>query len=64
MMTSLSTLHKVGEHLHDIQITMILALDKVSIPQWKIASLIKTSRTAVQRVLQTYTFETFHSQNP
>jgi hypothetical protein len=57
-------LHKAGEHLSDIHIAMILALDKVSIPQRKIASLIKTSRTAVQRALTTYNFETFQGRNP
>jgi hypothetical protein len=55
--------HIAGEHLSDIHIAMILALDKVSIPQRKIATLIKTSKTAVQRALQTYTFETFQGHN-
>ena len=43
---------------------MILALDKVSISQRKIAALIKCSRDAVRRVLATYTFETFQGRNP
>ena len=42
---------------------MIFALDKVSTPQRKIATLIKTSKTAVQHALQTYTFETFQGCN-
>ena len=56
--------HAAGKHLSDIQIAMILALDKVSTPQRKIATLIKTSKTAVQCALRTYTFETFQGCNP
>jgi hypothetical protein len=55
--------HKIGEHLSDVHIAMILALDKVLISQRKIAALIKTSQIAVQRALQTYTFETFQGCN-
>jgi hypothetical protein len=62
-MADTSVLHKAGEHLSDIHIAMILALDKVSIPQRKIASLIKCSRDAIQRALATYTFETFQGRN-
>ena len=62
-MAALSVQHKAGEHLSDVYIAMILALDKVTIFQRKIAALIKISRTAVQRALQTYTFETFQGRN-
>ena len=62
-MAALSIQHNAGEHLSDVHIAMVLALDKVSISQRKIATLIKTSRTAVQRALQTYTFETFQGCN-
>ena len=63
-MAGSSLLHKAGKHLSDIHIAMILALDKVSISQRKIAALIKCSRDAVQRALATYTFETFQGRNP
>jgi len=62
-MAAVSVQHSAGKHLSDIYIAMILALDKVSISQWQIAALIKTSRTAVQHTLQTYTFETFQELN-
>jgi len=62
-MAAITVQHKAGEHLSDVHIAMILALDKVLISQRKIAALIKTSRTAIQRVLQTYTFETFLGRN-
>jgi hypothetical protein len=62
-MATLLVQHNAGGHLSDIHIAMILALDKVSISQQKIAALIKTSRTAVQRAFQTYTFETFRGRN-
>jgi len=42
---------------------IILALDKVSLPQRKFATLIKTCRRAVQHARATYTFETFQAQN-
>ena len=42
---------------------MILTLEKVSIPQQKIATLIKTSKTTIQCAPQTYTFETFQGCN-
>lgn len=63
-MAAPSVQHNTGEHLSDIHIAMILALDKVSIPQRKIATLLTTSKTAVQRALQTYTFEAFQGRNP
>jgi len=62
-MAALPVHHKAGEHLSDVHIAMILALDKVLISHRKIAALNKTSRTAVQRALQTYTFETFQGCN-
>jgi len=62
-MAVLSVQHKAGEHLSDVHIAMILTLDKVRISQRKFATLIKTSRTAVQRALQSYTFETFQGRN-
>ena len=52
------------EHLSDIDIAKILALDKASTSQWEIASLVECSRTGVQGVLTTYTFETFQRCNP
>jgi biotin operon repressor len=52
-MATLPAQHKAREHLSNIHIAMILALDKVLISQRKIAALIKTSRTAVLRALQT-----------
>jgi DDE superfamily endonuclease/Transposase len=57
------TLRKVGQHLSDIDIAKILALDKVSIPQRKIASLVKCARKAVRNALSNYTFETFQGRN-
>src|SRR5579859_5133351 len=62
-MAASSVQHKAGEHLSDVHIAMILTLDKVMIPQRQIAALIKTSKTAVQRALQTNTFETFQGCN-
>ena len=53
-----------GEHLSDVDIAKILALDKVSISQRKIASLVKCSRDAIQRALAIYVFETFRGRNP
>ena len=52
-----------GEHLSDVDIAKILALDKVSTPQRKIASLIKCSRAAIQNALAKYNFETFQGRN-
>ena len=49
-----------GEHLSDVDIAKILALDKASTPQRKIAPLIKCSRKAIQNVLAKYNFETIH----
>ena len=49
MMTSPSTLHKAGKHLHDIQIAMILALDKVSIPQVELRSNTSYKHTHLKR---------------
>ena len=51
--------HKFGQHLPDIQIAFVLALDKVKTTQQKIASLVKCSRKAVRNALANYTFETF-----
>jgi len=63
-MKNCPALRKVGEHLSDIDIAKILALDKVSISQRKIASLVKCSRDTVQHALATYVFETFRGRNP
>jgi hypothetical protein len=62
-MAALSVQHRAGDHLSDVHIAMILALDKVAISQRRIAALIKTSRMAIQLALQTYTFETFQGCN-
>jgi hypothetical protein len=51
--------HKFGQHLPDIQIAFVLALDKVKTTQRKIASFVKCSRKAVRNALANYTFETF-----
>jgi len=63
-MTDSPAERKSGEHLSDIDIAKILALDKVLIPQRKIASLVKCSRKAIQHALTTYVFETFRGCNP
>jgi len=63
-MTEPPTERRSGEHLSDIDIAKILALDKASTSQREIASLVKCSRTGVQGVLGTYTFETFQGRNP
>jgi len=52
-----------GEHLSDIDIAKILALDKVKTSQREIARLIKCSRFAVQEILRIYLFETFQGRN-
>ena len=52
-----------GEHLSDIDIAKILAFDKADISQREIARLVKCSRSAVQKVLRTYLFETFQGRN-
>src|SRR5579859_4507268 len=52
------------EHLSDVDIAKILVLDKASTSQREIASLVKCSRTGVQRVFTTYEFETFQGRNP
>ena len=62
-MTKSPTVRSSREHLSDIDIAKILAFDKVSIPQRQIASLVKCSRTGVQRILTTYRFETFRGRN-
>ena len=51
--------HEFGQHLSDIQIAFVLALDKVKTTQRKITSLVKCSRKAVRNALANYTFETF-----
>jgi hypothetical protein len=51
------------EHLSDVDIAKILALDKASTSHRNIASLVKCSRTAVQNALAAYTFETFQGRN-
>jgi len=63
-MTEPPAVRRSREHLSDIDIAKILALDKASTSQREIASLVKCSRTGVQRVLTTYEFETFHGRNP
>jgi DNA-binding Lrp family transcriptional regulator len=63
-MTDSSVMRKVREHLSGIDIVKILALDKVSIPQREIASLVKCSRKAVQNALANYLFETFSGRKP
>ena len=63
-MTEPPTERRSGEHLSNIDIAKILALDKASTSQREIASLVKCSRTGVQGVLGTYTFETFQGRNP
>jgi hypothetical protein len=63
-MTESPALRSRWEHLSDADIGKILALDKVSISQRKIASLLKCSRSGVQHVLATYLFETFQGRNP
>ena len=54
---------KSGEHLSDIEIAQILALDKVAIPQRQIISLLKHSRKTIQNTLATFLFETFRGCN-
>src|SRR5947207_4397778 len=56
--------HKLGQHLSDIQIAFVLMFDKVKITQHKIASLIKCSRQAVRTALANYTFDTFKGHKP
>src|SRR5579859_783730 len=63
-MTEPPTIRHSREHLSDVDIAKILALDKASTSQREIASLVKCSRTGVQRVLTTYDFETFQGCNP
>ena len=53
-----------GQHLSDINIAKILTLDKASIFQREIMSLVKCSWIHVQGVLATYTFKTFQRCNP
>ena len=63
-MTEPLGLRRNGEHLSDVDIAKILALDKASTSQREIVSLVKCSRTGIQRVLTTYEFETFQGCNP
>jgi hypothetical protein len=62
-MTDSHDQRKSGEHLSDIEIAQILALDKVAIPQRQIASLLKRSRKTIQNALATFLFETFRGRN-
>jgi transposase len=55
---------KAGQHLSDIDIAKILALDKVKTSQRKIASLVKCCKSAIQHTLATYRFENFQGRNP
>ena len=55
--------HKIKQHLFDIDIAKILALDKVSIPQRKIMSFIKCIRKAIRNMLSNYMFEIFQEHN-
>src|SRR5579859_2433275 len=63
-MTEPPTIRRSREHLSDVDIAKILVLDKASTSQREITSLVKCSRTGVQRVLTTYEFETFQGRNP
>ena len=53
-----------GKHLSDVDIGKILGLAKASMPQRKIASLMKTAQHTIQNILTTYTFETFQGRKP
>src|SRR5438046_323972 len=48
-MSDSPALHKLGQHLSDIQIAFVLAFDKVKVTQREIASLVKCSRKAASR---------------
>ena len=52
-----------GEHLTNIDITKILAFDKVKTSQREIVHFIKCSRGTIQNILGTYLFETFQGRN-
>ena len=53
-----------SEHLSDIDIAKILALDKVSTSQRTITSLVNCSRHVVWTATKSYVFETFQGRNP
>jgi len=52
-----------GEHLSDIDVAKILALDKVVTSQREIASLVKCSRNAVRKAIASFVFKTFQGCN-
>src|SRR5579859_1365652 len=63
-MSDSPAIHKLGQHLSDIQVAFVLAFDKVKVTQREIASLVKCSRKAVRNALANYTFETFKGRKP
>ena len=58
-MTEPLAIQRNREHLSDVDIAKILAWDKALTSQREIVSLVKCSRTGIQRVLETLDFEMF-----
>ena len=52
-------LHKLEQHLSNIQIVFVLAFHKVNVTQREIASILTSSRKAVRNALANYIFEIF-----
>jgi hypothetical protein len=59
-----STQRKPGKQLTDIEIAKVLGCSKAGAPQRTIAEWLKITKTSVQRILTSYSFDTFQGRNP